>query len=134
MIMETLCETDAGKEESGGLYLELGRILSKIHRKWQLSGAGEENRSNKSAPFEELETALIPADSETVQQAIPVEEELTETVILAPVVFGKTITTTELPLDEVPETVIITPCSEESLDETILLPPKQERLKRREGR
>jgi hypothetical protein len=134
MIMETLCETDAGKEESGGLYLELGRILLKIHRKWQLSGAGEEDRSNTSSPFEELETAFIPADSETVQQAIPVEEELTETVILAPVVFGKTITTAVLPLDEVPETVIITPCSEENLDETILLPPKQERLKRREGR
>ena len=111
--------------------LEIGRILTKIRRKWQLPGGDEEVWLKTSAPFEEMDNVILPADSETVQQSLPVEDELTETVVLTPVAFGKKTAAAEWSLDEIPETVIITPGSEEDLDETIILPPKQERLKQR---
>ncbi len=131
MTMNTSSETDVDKEEKGVLCLDVSRILTKIHRKWQQSGCDEEVWLKRVTPFEEMDTVILPADSETVQQSLPVEDELTETVILTPVVFGKKTAAAEWSLDEVPETVIITPGSEDDLDETIILPPKQERLKRR---
>jgi len=130
--MKTSCETYADNDEKGGLELELGRILMRIHRKWQQSGDDEENRPEESLPLEEMETVILRSHAETVQQESPVEDELTETVILSPVAVGEKAAAVEWPLDDaVPETVIIAPDSEENLDETILLPPKRERLKRR---
>lgn len=134
MVMKTEFETYVGKDGMSELDLELGRILMRIHRKWQQSGDVENIRSKASVPLEEMETVIILADSETDQSVLPIEEELTETIVLSPLKHEEKTGAAEWSLDEIPETLIIAPGSireEESLDETIMLPPKKERPKRR---
>ena len=163
--MKASSETYVGKEEPIELDLELGRILLRIHRKWQRSGQDEEFRAKAAVHPEEMETVIIPAGSEAVQPAPWVAEEFTETVILSPLADGTQAGATTGSDEEALETVIIAPGItqetpladgineveeetvvlmgnetrighpilnvEESLDETIVLPPRKQRAQRK---
>jgi len=165
MIMKASSETYSGKEEPTELDLELGRILLRIHRKWQQSGQDEEFRAKAAVPPEEMETVIIPSGSEAVQPAPWVAEEFTETVILAPLAHGTQAGATTESDEEALETMIIAPGitqetptadgmneveeetvvlrgnetrtghpilnDEDSLDETIVLPPRKQRAQRK---
>ncbi len=160
----TSSEHTVADDERMKLDREIGRILLRIHRKWLQTGEGGDDWAKAPISLEEMETVIIPAESEAIQPFPPVDEELTETVILTPQGLGGQTVTSTGPVEEVPETVILTPDShyetlqvddvgsaveetiilgsagthsgqpmqgEENLDETIILPPKKQRPKRK---
>ncbi len=158
-------ETYAGKDGQVELNLEIGRILLRIHRKWQLSEQSEVDRTKAIVPQEEMETVIIPACSEAVQSGSPFEDELMETVILSPLEYEKYVEPATATEEDIPETVILlsdsirevsTECEssadcletvvlsengkrtgqpltseEEGLEETVVLPPRNNLVGRR---
>jgi len=168
MIMGASTETYAGKDGQTELSLEIGRILLRIHRKWQLSDQGEVDPAKETVPQEEMETVIIPACSETVQSVSPVEDELMETVILSPLKHGKFVEAATEEDEDIFETVILLSDSmrevpsaienssayletvvlsgnnkrtgqlvtnvEESIEETVVLPPRKDLLRRKGSR
>lgn len=128
-------ETHAANDEQIRLDRELGCVLLRILHKWQQAGEVWGARAEETVPLEEMETVVIPAGYETVPPQPSVEDELMETVILSPraddagdieeetVVLGGGLGASGRPAPE-----------EANLDETIILPPRKERPKRKGSR